>query len=771
MGEVFFAWAYGVARTRKPVVVKVLRSEMLSEPGAPEMFVEEGRLSLHLSHMNILQVFDFGKADDRYFMAMEFVDGMHLGELRKKAGGRLNHDLAAFICMEVCLALDYAHRLKDESGRPLQIVHRDVTPSNVLISREGEVKLADFGIARAVGRSQHTQAGQIRGKVRYMSPEAARGEPLDHRSDLFSLGAVLFELLTGRRAFDAKGGREAILKQIVSGRAPAPSTAGDIHPALDAVVLKAMSPRREDRYTDAFAMHRGIEEACRDAGLRPSRGAFLEFLRALESAAATAEANSWSDPVDPAPAFPPVLMATPSAGRASNARSEGTVGVAPPPISRSGVMPARESALQAPTVAPSASGSRAASKPSSSAGAVPPEIEGPQSTILPTGVQSPVLFTLVMGERENTPDLQDLPVFDVTREGMSVNLDFLPKVAPVPEEPEPPSRQRSDRIAPVIAADLPSGEKTIPPLRPMPPITVSVEPSHPSADARPSERITDRRSEGEDERVTVDPDSGPRMERITGSSAETEVRSSPVPLGYREPAPPPDDVAERRPDEDRWSVRRQEVPFTSPLLSPPPSSRPSRPARVRVGPGVYVGGLVVIFVFAILLVKVTKRGENTAPTPAAHATRRTPEPTATLEAPTQITVVTAPVATPLSVVPTARPRATDTPAPVETRVAAVSTARPRPTATPRTVATATPRTVATAATAMEPGVLVLNTQPWTEFTIAGRALHTPVNGEKIPPGHYTVTLHSKYNPKLDRTIEIDVRSGATTRILLDLTHP
>ena len=203
MGEVFFAWAYGVARTRKPVVVKVLRGEMLAEPGAPEMFVEEGRLSLRLSHSNILQVFDFGKADDRYFMAMEYVDGYHLGELRKRNGGKLEPEHAAFAAMEVCMALDYAHRLKDDtSGVPLHIVHRDVTPSNVLISREGEVKLADFGIARAVGRTQHTQAGQIRGKVRYMAPEAARGEPLDHRADLFSLGAILFELLTGQRAFD-----------------------------------------------------------------------------------------------------------------------------------------------------------------------------------------------------------------------------------------------------------------------------------------------------------------------------------------------------------------------------------------------------------------------------------------------------------------------------------------------------------------------------------------------------------------------------------------
>jgi serine/threonine protein kinase len=521
MGEVYYAYAYGVARTKKPVVVKVLRGEMLSEPGAPEMFVEEGRLSLGLSHSNILQVFDFGKADDRYFMAMEYVDGLHLGELRKKSGGKLPAEVAAFVCMEVCLGLDYAHRLKDDQGQPLHIVHRDVTPSNILISREGEVKLADFGIARAVGRSQHTQAGQIRGKVRYMSPEAARGEPLDHRTDLFSLGAIFFELLTGRRAFDAKGGREKILQQIVSTRAPAPSEIAGTHPALDAIVLTATAPKRDDRFPDAFAMHRAIEEACQAASLRPSRGAFLGFLRELESRPPV-EGPSWHSgstrppKVEPAPEPkvtkpepPPVspsgkvrqpVPSTPSGKVRQPVPTSGSGKVrspdAPPPgnsgkVPRSpaaAMTPATPATPTAPTQAPDVSRSRpgvpwpsandlppgptvtGAVRPSSVVGAVPPDIKDPDShneTALKTGVGAPpVLFTLTMQERDRESG-GAVAHFEVTRFEPTPALDKALAGTVFDDDADEPgdARAKSEPVA-MIEDDTPGAGSaaTIPPI-------------------------------------------------------------------------------------------------------------------------------------------------------------------------------------------------------------------------------------------------------------------------------------------------------------------
>lgn len=506
MGEVFFAWAYGVARTRKPVVVKVLRGEMLAEPGAPEMFVEEGRLSLRLSHSNILQVFDFGKADDRYFMAMEYVDGYHLGELRKRNGGRLSPEAAAFITMEVCLALDYAHRLKDDGGAPLHIVHRDVTPSNVLVSREGEVKLADFGIARSVGRSQHTQAGQIRGKVRYMAPEAARGEPLDHRADLFSLGAILFELLTGQRAFEGKG-REAILQQVVGSRVPPPSSvASDLPAALDDVVVKATAPKREERFPDAFAFHRALEKACQKAGLSPSRGSFLEFLRELETldpptdesvkqeSAPVRSATPRSGKTSSGAALPPdggarrppdgPLGRVTPAGAPPNQISLPTPASAAPASGRGGVAPQHTpnpgatAAVPPPAIhatpgaEPGASGLKStgsASKPSSQTGSVPPAIKGPD-TALPTGVASPlVLFTLTVAG-ELTPDFRggtgaggaepSLPLFEVTKgEGVAVDFRDVERITPKGEQdaiPRPDDDREFSQTPEPLFPDRPS---------------------------------------------------------------------------------------------------------------------------------------------------------------------------------------------------------------------------------------------------------------------------------------------------------------------------
>ena len=836
MGEVFFAWAYGVARTRKPVVVKVLRAEMLAEPGAPEMFVEEGRLSLHLNHSNIVSVFDFGKADDRYFMAMEFVDGLHVGELRKKAGGRLSPDHAAFVAMEVCLALDYAHRLKDESGKPLQIVHRDVTPSNILISREGEVKLADFGIARAVGRSQHTQAGQIRGKVRYMSPEAARGEPLDLRADLFSLGTILFELLTGRRAFDAKGGREAILKQIVSGRAPAPSVVMDVHPALDAVVLKATAPKREERYPDAFAMHRAIEEACRDAGLNPSRGAFLQFLRGLESAEAAAEANSWSSaPADPvadaaqvALSPRPAVSITPTPGR-----GEGTAAVAPPPIGANtvgrgmpGVVPDRNAPREARTMTPS--GARhTPSKPSSTEGTIPPPIEGPQSTVLPTGVADPVLFTLVVGEM--TPDAPnaELPVFEVTREGMPLDLDRVPGRRTLEPDDDPP-RKSSDVLtapgmpSPVIPASSAASEPTVPPQRPNPSVRrVMVEPSNPEAARAPSEeRTTDRRVD-ESERPTAE-----GRERVQSQAAETVVRAAPPleatrapsargmsatpatedrvrPPSYRAALPAREEVGavETVAGDPHWKVRRVEPPSrvsnnsgSSEPLFPHAARGPRSPASVFV-----LGlGLVAILVLGIV-VGLGGPGKNAKGTASPRTTagpQRTSlaEITPTLAVPastgaqplntaagaatttTNAVPTTSPSAPPTALAisspaPTQNARPSEAATPVETRVAVATPVAVPTTPVARPTHAVVRATPPPATPVAAPGILVVNTQPWTEFTIAGRSYHTPLQGEKVPPGHYVLALHSRFNPKLDRTVEVDVRSGETTRVILDLTRP
>src|SRR5678815_7904 len=163
------------------------------------MFLDEAKVATRLNHPNVVQVFSFEQIKDDFLLAMEFVDGLDLGRLgaaAKRAGTRISHGLAAFVVAEASKGLDYAHNRKDEQGKPLDIVHRDVSPQNVLVSFEGAVKIADFGIAHAKLVSEET--GVIKGKFAYMSPEQARGEKVDRRSDVYSLGVLLAELLMGR---------------------------------------------------------------------------------------------------------------------------------------------------------------------------------------------------------------------------------------------------------------------------------------------------------------------------------------------------------------------------------------------------------------------------------------------------------------------------------------------------------------------------------------------------------------------------------------------
>jgi serine/threonine protein kinase len=205
MAEVYVAKTGGVAGFEKLVALKVIHPRLSEDEHFTQMLVEEAKIAVLLTHVNIAQTFDLGKIDDTYFIAMEFIEGAdayrvmrRCTELRKA----IPIDVATFIVAEMCSGLDYAHRKRDpDSGQPLDIVHRDISPQNVLISSAGEVKIVDFGIAKAASRSTQTEVGVIKGKYYYMSPEQAWGDPMDHRSDVFSTGVVLYELLTGRMLY------------------------------------------------------------------------------------------------------------------------------------------------------------------------------------------------------------------------------------------------------------------------------------------------------------------------------------------------------------------------------------------------------------------------------------------------------------------------------------------------------------------------------------------------------------------------------------------
>ena len=253
MAEIFLARARGLAGFEKLVVLKRILPHLAAEEEFISMFLDEAKTTVALSHGNIVQVFDMGKGEEGdYFIAMEYVAGKNLRRYLRRALDRekqpIDPPLAAWIASEILRGLDYAHRRTDSAGKPLGIVHRDLSPHNILISYEGEVKVADFGIAKAAGKVVHTETGLIRGKASYMSPEQARADDLDGRSDIFSTGILLYELLTGVTPFEGETS-DQILRNLLKGPPPPPSSKRALIPAaLDAIVLRALSTTREARY-------------------------------------------------------------------------------------------------------------------------------------------------------------------------------------------------------------------------------------------------------------------------------------------------------------------------------------------------------------------------------------------------------------------------------------------------------------------------------------------------------------------------------------------
>ncbi len=282
MAEVFLGKAVGAAGFEKDVAVKSILPAYTLDPRLTAMLIEEARLATYLNHANIVQVLDLGKMGDRYFIVMEYVDGADLDSILKNAaerGWKLPPELAGHIARQVLSGLAFVHERRDSSRSPLHLVHRDVSPPNIMLSKAGEVKLTDFGIAKARNSTLVTEAGMIRGKVGYMSPEQAAGGDLDHRSDLFSLGIVLWELLAGRRLFEGDN-QVRLLQQVREARIDPPSAVNpDIPVPLDQVVRRALARSPNDRHQSARDFDRCLDRALQDAGLRPTAADLEAWLR------------------------------------------------------------------------------------------------------------------------------------------------------------------------------------------------------------------------------------------------------------------------------------------------------------------------------------------------------------------------------------------------------------------------------------------------------------------------------------------------------------
>jgi|GEM_PF-473532 serine/threonine protein kinase/CheY-like chemotaxis protein len=284
MAELFKAQQRGVQGFQKIVAIKRILPHYSENEDFVTMFIDEAKLAAQLTHPNIAQIFDLGKAGNSYYIAMEYVNGHDLRTLLRKVreyGPPIPEQVAAFVAMKVAAALDYAHRKRGFDDRELKLVHRDISPQNVILSTEGAVKLVDFGIAKAASKASHTIAGALKGKLLYMSPEQATGQPLDNRSDLYSLGLVLFELLTGERCFQADS-ELGVLEKVRLGRISNLTTLNpNVSRDMANIVNRALQKGVEHRYPSARFMERDLREYLQRQGIHITEHDVAEYMTAL----------------------------------------------------------------------------------------------------------------------------------------------------------------------------------------------------------------------------------------------------------------------------------------------------------------------------------------------------------------------------------------------------------------------------------------------------------------------------------------------------------
>jgi len=337
MAEVFKAKIYGAEGFERLIAIKRILPNLIEDDDFVNMFVDEAKIAVRLSHPNIVGIDDLGKAEGTLFIAMEFVQGKDLRavyDVEQARGTTTPIGIACHIVMKMCEALHHAHVATGPAGEPLQVIHRDVSPQNVLLSFEGEVKVADFGLAKARGRIVQTQAGVVKGKLAYMSPEQLRGEDIDHRVDVFGLGIVLYELLTGVRLFLGPSDMET-LRRVYEAKVPPMQTVNpEIHPDLEAITRKALAKDRDHRYLTALELFEDLQSFVYGNGCYSGTSALRRYVHDAfpEDAPAPLGLPPFAPSVPPEAAPPPLLPTKPPpARRAMPPPPSGEV-LAPPPM-------------------------------------------------------------------------------------------------------------------------------------------------------------------------------------------------------------------------------------------------------------------------------------------------------------------------------------------------------------------------------------------------------------------------------------------------------
>jgi serine/threonine-protein kinase len=287
MAEVFRAASVGVEGFERPVAIKRILPNLTADHEFVKMFVDEAKIAVQLQHPNIVAIFDLAREDEDLFITMEYVHGKDLRAILDKVQGkdgregRLPIEVAVHTTMKVADALHHAHFAHGPTGQPLHIIHRDISPQNVLMSFDGEVKVTDFGLAKAAGRAVQTQVGVVKGKLAYMSPEQLRGQALDYRSDIYGLGVLLWEMLTGVRLFLGRNEQET-LRKVYEGKVPRPSALRpEVHPELEAIVMRALAAEPGERFATAEEMQEELTSFSYAVGPSINRNGMAAFMRRL----------------------------------------------------------------------------------------------------------------------------------------------------------------------------------------------------------------------------------------------------------------------------------------------------------------------------------------------------------------------------------------------------------------------------------------------------------------------------------------------------------
>lgn len=279
MAELFLADYVRRDGFRRKVAIKRILPHLAGNKDFIKMFTREARLAALLQHPNIVQIFDYGKIENAYFIAMEYIDGKNLGEILSAMNQGLTVEQTVFIILQICKGLDYSHAKRDEKGNAFNIVHRDISPQNMLISYQGEVKISDFGISKARSEPSLTQAGVVKGKLAYLSPEQALGESIDQQADIYALGLVFYETLTGKRVYKFSNDVEAIRTIPIKEIDPLTKSMPDLPEEVNRIVMKCLEKQKDNRYQSASAVNTDLLKFRKEQKLTFDASDLADFMK------------------------------------------------------------------------------------------------------------------------------------------------------------------------------------------------------------------------------------------------------------------------------------------------------------------------------------------------------------------------------------------------------------------------------------------------------------------------------------------------------------